>query len=124
MHEPVAARSPQAEPPVTDGLVSEDLRVGYGDTVVSGSTIVVHYVGTLTDGSVFDSSRERGRPFSVAIGKNRVIRGWEEGVLGMRVGGVRRLTIPPELGYGASGHPPKIPANSTLIFEIELLAIE
>lgn len=112
------------QPPRDDGLVIEDLEVGSGDEVVSGSTVVVHYVGALTDGSVFDSSRERARPFSVTIGKNRVIRGWEEGLLGMRVGGVRRLTIPPELGYGASGHPPKIPPNSTLVFEIELLGIE
>ncbi|MCA9647840.1 MAG: FKBP-type peptidyl-prolyl cis-trans isomerase [Polyangiaceae bacterium] len=124
MEYPATPSAPNSQAPRADGLVIDDLEVGTGDEVVSGTTIVVHYVGTLTDGSVFDSSRERARPFSVTIGKNYVIRGWEEGLLGMRVGGIRRLTIPPELGYGAKGHPPKIPENSTLIFEIELLGVE
>jgi len=85
----------------------------------------VHYVGTLLDGSPFDSSRIKGRsPFVFVLGKGSVIKGWEEGVAGMQVGEVRRLILPPELGYGERGQPPKIPAHATLVFEVELLAID
>lgn len=102
------------------GLQYEDLVVGDGASPVSGQTVIVHYTGTLEDGSVFDSSVERGQPFSFPIGTGRVIRGWDEGVMTMAVGGKRRLIIPANLAYGARALP-GIPANSTLIFEVELL---
>lgn len=104
-------------------LKVEDLQVGTGEEAVAGKRVTVHYTGTLSDGSKFDSSLDRGRPFDFPLGAGRVIKGWDEGVLGMRVGGKRRLTIPPELGYGARGYPPVIPPNSTLIFEVELLGV-
>jgi FKBP-type peptidyl-prolyl cis-trans isomerase len=83
----------------------------------------VHYVGTLTNGTKFDSSRDRGTPFSFTIGESAVIQGWHQGIPGMKVGGLRKLTIPPELGYGARGQGP-IPPNATLVFEVELLKVE
>ena len=104
-------------------LKIEDLVVGQGAEAQRGSTVSVHYTGTLTDGKKFDSSLDRGRPFSFQIGAGRVIQGWEQGVAGMKIGGKRKLTIPPELGYGARGFPPVIPANATLVFEIELLGV-
>jgi len=102
----------------------EDVTVGTGAEAVSGKRVTVHYVGTLTSGSKFDSSRDRGQGFTFKLGVGQVISGWDQGVAGMKVGGVRKLTIPPELGYGARGFPPVIPANSTLLFEVELLAVE
>lgn len=104
-------------------LKSEDLVVGSGALAESGRKVSVHYTGTLTDGSKFDSSLDRGRPFSFVLGAGSVIKGWDQGVLGMKVGGKRRLTIGPDLAYGARGFPPVIPANATLIFEIELLDV-
>ncbi len=104
-------------------MKSEDLLVGDGAEATKGQPVSVHYTGTLTDGSKFDSSLDRGTPFTFALGGGQVIRGWDEGVVGMKVGGKRRLTIPPEMGYGARGFPPVIPANATLIFEIELLSV-
>lgn len=104
-------------------LKIEDEKVGTGDEAVAGRPVTVHYVGTLTDGKKFDSSRDRNQGFTFALGAGQVIRGWDEGVVGMKVGGVRRLTIPPELGYGPMGYPPVIPPNSTLIFEVELLSV-
>jgi FKBP-type peptidyl-prolyl cis-trans isomerase len=104
-------------------LKVEDLVQGSGDEAVTGKKVSVHYTGTLTDGSKFDSSLDRGRPFDFPLGGGRVIKGWDQGVAGMKVGGKRRLTIPPELAYGERGFPPVIPPNSTLIFEIELLAV-
>ena len=104
-------------------LKVEDLQVGTGAEAVAGKKVTVHYTGTLTDGSKFDSSLDRGRPFDFPLGAGRVIKGWDEGVAGMKVGGKRRLTIPPELGYGARGFPPVIPPNSTLVFEVELLGV-
>ena len=104
-------------------LKIEDLVVGDGKEATKGSTVSVHYTGTLTDGKKFDSSLDRGKPFGFQIGAGRVIQGWEQGVAGMKVGGKRKLTIPPELGYGARGFPPVIPANATLVFEIELLGV-
>jgi FKBP-type peptidyl-prolyl cis-trans isomerase len=100
-----------------------DQRVGHGATAKSGDTVRVHYVGTLANGQKFDSSRDRGQPFDFPLGGGRVIPGWDAGVVGMRVGGLRKLTIPPALGYGEQGAGDKIPPNATLIFTIELLAI-
>lgn len=107
----------------TAGVQIEDLTVGTGPAAQAGQTVVVHYTGWLTDGTVFDSSRDRGEPFEFVLGLGQVIPGWDQGVLGMQVGGVRRLTIPPELGYGAAGSGGAIPPNATLIFEVELLEI-
>jgi FKBP-type peptidyl-prolyl cis-trans isomerase FkpA len=105
------------------GLIYEDVSVGSGETAAVGQTVSVHYTGRLTDGSKFDSSKDRNEPFEFPLGAGYVIRGWDEGVQGMRVGGVRKLTIPPELGYGARGAGGVIPPNATLIFEVELLGI-
>ncbi|MGH3739489.1 MAG: FKBP-type peptidyl-prolyl cis-trans isomerase [Micromonosporaceae bacterium] len=104
-------------------LQIEDVKTGDGAEAQAGHTVSVHYVGTLTDGSKFDSSRDRGEPFGFQLGAGQVIQGWDQGVAGMRIGGVRRLVVPPELGYGARGFPPVIPANSTLVFEVELLGV-
>jgi hypothetical protein len=106
------------------GLVVQDVAVGSGPAAKSGDTLVVHYTGTLTDGSVFDSSKKHGQPFSFTIGKGMVIKGWEQGLLGMKAGGKRKLTIPPDLAYGDRGVPPTIPPKSTLRFEVELLSIK
>lgn len=106
-----------------DGLKIEDEKIGEGKEVVSGDTIVIHYLGTLANGQKFDSSYDRGQPFETQIGVGAVIKGWDEGVIGMKVGGKRRLTIPSELGYGSQGAGP-IPPNSTLIFNVELVGIK
>ena len=105
------------------GLVYEELTVGSGAEAASGQHVTVHYTGWLTDGTKFDSSKDRDDPFSFMLGAGQVIRGWDEGVAGMKVGGTRKLTIPPELGYGARGAGGVIPPNATLVFEVELLAI-
>ena len=104
------------------GLKYEDIAVGTGEQAVSGDTVKVHYTGTLEDGTKFDSSVDRGVPFDFKLGAGMVIKGWDEGVAGMKVGGKRKLVIPPDLAYGPSGKGP-IPPNSTLIFEVELLSI-
>jgi FKBP-type peptidyl-prolyl cis-trans isomerase len=101
----------------------EDVKLGTGPEAKAGDTVAVHYIGTLPDGKEFDSSRKRGQPFTFPLGAGRVIRGWDLGVAGMKVGGVRKLVIPPDEGYGARGFPPVIPPNSTLHFEVELIAI-
>jgi FKBP-type peptidyl-prolyl cis-trans isomerase len=105
------------------GLEIQDLRPGTGAEATSGKRITVHYVGTLTDGKKFDSSRDRGEGFSFVLGAGQVIKGWDQGVAGMKVGQLRKLTIGPELAYGARGFPPVIPPNSTLVFEVELLEV-
>ncbi len=106
------------------GLIIEDLVIGDGAEAAAGMEVTVHYIGLLTDGSKFDSSKDRNDPFVFPLGEGRVIKGWDEGVQGMKVGGTRNLTIPPELGYGARGAGGVIPPNATLVFEVELLAID
>ena len=109
---------------ITDsGLKYEDLEEGAGAEAQAGQQVTVHYTGWLTDGTKFDSSLDRNQPFSFALGKGQVIRGWDEGVQGMKEGGKRKLTIPPQLGYGARGAGGVIPPNATLIFEVELLEV-
>jgi FKBP-type peptidyl-prolyl cis-trans isomerase FkpA len=105
------------------GLVIEDLTVGTGATAAAGKKVTVHYTGWLTSGSKFDSSKDRNDPFVFHLGAGQVIRGWDQGVQGMQVGGKRKLTIPPDLGYGARGAGGVIPPNATLVFEVELLGV-
>lgn len=105
------------------GLQYIDIEEGTGATPQAGQTVIVHYTGTLQDGTKFDSSRDRNQPFSFPLGAGRVIRGWDEGISTMKVGGRRQLIIPPELGYGARGAGGVIPPNATLIFDVELLRI-
>ena len=105
------------------GLIIEDLTEGPGDIASAGQLVAVHYTGWLTDGSKFDSSKDRNDPFEFTLGARHVIAGWDEGVQGMKVGGKRKLTIPPELGYGARGAGGVIPPHATLVFEVELLEI-
>ena len=102
----------------------EEIKVGEGAVAEPGKQVVVHYTGTLTDGTKFDSSVDRNEPFTFSLGAGQVIKGWDEGVKGMKIGGKRKLTIPPELGYGASGAGGVIPPNATLIFEVELLDVK
>jgi FKBP-type peptidyl-prolyl cis-trans isomerase len=108
---------------VANQLQIEDLKPGTGAEATSGASVTVHYVGTLTDGKKFDSSRDRGKGFSFKLGAGQVIKGWDQGVAGMKIGGLRKLTIPPELAYGERGFPPVIPPGSTLVFEVELLSV-
>lgn len=133
------AESPQRQPiaapqetPMTQtqeittpsGLKYADLVVGSGSSPKRGQTVVVHYTGTLTDGTKFDSSLDRNQPFKFKIGMGQVIKGWDEGVLTMKVGGTRRLRIPSDLAYGDRGYPGAIPAKATLLFDVQLLALE
>ncbi len=106
------------------GLIIEDLVVGEGAEAAAGQHVTVHYTGWLTDGRKFDSSKDRDDPFAFALGARHVIAGWDEGVQGMKIGGSRKLTIPPELGYGARGAGGVIPPNATLVFEVELLGLD
>ena len=109
---------------ITDsGLKYEDLIEGDGAQAAAGQRVSVHYTGWLLDGDKFDSSLDRGQPFEFSLGSGMVIRGWDEGVAGMKVGGKRRLTIPSQLGYGARGAGGVIPPNATLVFDVELLGI-
>jgi FKBP-type peptidyl-prolyl cis-trans isomerase FkpA len=105
-------------------LKKEDIKVGTGAEATDGKTVQVHYTGTLTDGSKFDSSRDKGQPFEFTLGAGQVIKGWDQGVKGMREGGRRKLTVPPALGYGAAGAGGTIPPNAVLLFDIELLKVK
>jgi FKBP-type peptidyl-prolyl cis-trans isomerase FkpA len=105
------------------GLVYEEIIVGEGAEAAHGQQVTVHYTGWLTNGTKFDSSKDRDDPFEFHLGQGQVIAGWDEGVAGMKVGGTRKLTIPPQLGYGARGAGGVIPPHATLVFEVELLAV-
>src|ERR1700694_2863067 len=105
------------------GLEYTDTVVGTGDNPQKGKRVTVHYTGRLSDGKKFDSSVDRGQPFQFVIGVGQVIKGWDEGVMGMKVGGKRTLTIPASLGYGTRGAGNAIPPNATLVFDVELLAV-
>ena len=127
------SNKPSATPPsasvnqevtLPSGLKVEDIVVGTGAQPKTGQTVSVHYTGTLTDGKKFDSSRDRNQPFSFVLGTGQVIKGWDEGVATMKVGGKRKLTIPPELGYGARGAGGVIPPNATLVFDVELMEVK
>ena len=106
------------------GLYYQDLLVGNGETADAGDRVTVHYTGWLHDGQKFDSSRDRAQPFEFPLGVGMVIPGWDEGIQGMAAGGRRLLVIPSHLGYGAAGSPPVIPRHATLVFDVELLAVE
>ncbi|MBK7648497.1 MAG: FKBP-type peptidyl-prolyl cis-trans isomerase [Betaproteobacteria bacterium] len=112
-----------AEITTASGLVYEDTVVGEGAEAKAGHQVSVHYTGWLTNGSKFDSSKDRNDPFEFSLGMRQVIGGWDEGVQGMKIGGTRKLTIPPQLGYGARGAGGVIPPNATLVFEVELLGL-
>ena len=112
-------------PPAPTKLETDDKVVGSGREAKTGDTVHVQYTGTLMNGTKFDSSYDHGGdPFKFTIGKGEVIKGWDEGVVGMKIGGKRRLRIPPSLGYGAKGSPPSIPANAGLVFDIELVSVD
>ena len=122
---PEPAATASAKPIMeVDKLIIQDERVGTGETAVAGKKVTVNYVGTLADGTKFDSSYDRGIPFSFNLGAGEVIQGWDQGVVGMKVGGKRKLTIPSSLGYGPQGVPGAIPGGATLVFEVELLSVE
>ena len=124
----MALERPVVEKPEGDipfDLVTEDVVVGDGDEAVAGKRVSVHYVGVaFRSGEEFDASWNRGQPFSFTLGRGQVIRGWDQGVAGMKVGGRRLLVIPPALGYGASGQPPSIKPNETLVFVVDLLGVQ
>jgi FKBP-type peptidyl-prolyl cis-trans isomerase len=105
------------------GLQYWDIRIGFGPFAKAGDGVKVHYTGWLVSGKKFDSSVDANQPYEFTLGKGEVIKGWDEGVAGMKVGGKRQLRIPPELAYGEAGHPPQIPQNATLIFDVQLLAV-
>ena len=110
-------------PTTPSGLTYQEVAEGSGAEAKKGDQVSVHYTGWLVEGTKFDSSKDRGDPFEFRLGAGQVIKGWDEGVAGMKVGGTRKLTIPPSLGYGARGAGGVIPANATLVFEVELLGV-
>lgn len=116
--------TPAAGDSVPADLKIEDVKVGEGKEAAAGNSVTVHYTGTLTDGTKFDSSLDRQEPFTFQLGAGAVIKGWEEGVKGMKVGGKRKLTIPPQLAYGEQGAGGVIPPNATLLFDIELIDVK
>jgi FKBP-type peptidyl-prolyl cis-trans isomerase len=122
--EPAPTNQPEKTPPPKDEYSQTDVVVGTGAEAKDGSTVKVHYTGTLKNGTKFDSSRDRNEPFEFTLGKGQVIRGWDQGVVGMKVGGKRKLVIPSELGYGDKGSPPKIPPKATLLFDVELISVK
>lgn len=124
--QPVEAAAAKPSFPVASvtELKMEDLKVGTGTLAEAGKTVSVHYTGWLTNGTKFDSSKDQGQPFSFQVGAGEVIKGWDQGVTGMKVGGARRLTIPPSLGYGARGAAGVIPPDATLVFDVELLGVQ
>jgi FKBP-type peptidyl-prolyl cis-trans isomerase FkpA len=121
---PASQPPPSKEVTMPDGLKYTDDQVGTGAEAQTGKTVSVHYTGWLLDGTKFDSSKDRNQPFSFPLGGGQVIKGWDEGVAGMKVGGKRTLVIPPDLGYGARGAGGVIPPNATLKFEVELLDVK
>ncbi len=126
-NKPASTPSTNATPRKAENVMelkSEDLKVGTGAVAEAGKSVTVHYTGWLTNGTKFDSSKDHGQPFTFPLGGGRVIKGWDQGVAGLKVGGVRKLTIPPSLGYGANGAGGGlIPPNATLVFEVELLGV-
>jgi FKBP-type peptidyl-prolyl cis-trans isomerase len=112
-----------AAPKAVTSLVKQDVKVGKGTAAKTGDTVRVHYTGTLLDGKKFDSSRDRNEPFEFTLGAGMVIKGWDEGIVGMKPGGQRKLTIPSDMAYGKAGHPPVIPPDSPLVFDVELVEI-
>jgi FKBP-type peptidyl-prolyl cis-trans isomerase FkpA len=119
------AASTGAAAPQGGGLIIEEVKLGDGVVATKGKTVSVHYTGVLTNGTKFDSSLDRGQPIVFPLGTGRVIKGWDQGIEGMKVGGKRKLTIPPELAYGARGTPGgPIPPNATLVFDVELVAVQ
>jgi FKBP-type peptidyl-prolyl cis-trans isomerase len=132
-HKPIQTVRPNTNAPTkvtgdgvkTDsGLQYWDIKVGLGPFAKTGDKVKVHYTGWLTTGKKFDSSVGTNQPFEFTLGQGEVIKGWDEGVVGMKVGGKRQLRIPPELAYGEDGHPPQIPQNATLIFDVQLVAVK
>jgi FKBP-type peptidyl-prolyl cis-trans isomerase len=121
---PATAKGGEEKAEKTAGLLTSDEVVGEGPAAKSGDRVTVHYTGRLVDGTKFDSSKDRNKPFSFSLGAGEVIRGWDQGVAGMKVGGKRKLTVPPDLGYGARGAGGVIPPNATLVFDVELLKIQ
>lgn len=121
---PAPAKAEEKPAAPEEPLKKVDVVVGKGPEAKAGDVVSVHYVGTLLDGKEFDASRKHGKPFNFPLGQGQVIKGWDEGVAGMKPGGKRKLVIPPSKAYGARGAPPVIPPNSTLLFEVELLEIK
>jgi len=120
---PTAPAAPASAKGVT-ALVKDDAKLGKGSAAKTGDTVRVHYTGTLLDGTKFDSSLDRSEPFEFTLGAGMVIKGWDDGIVGMKPGGKRKLTIPSELAYGKSGRPPVIPPDAPLVFDVELLEIK